>query len=43
MSRLLTILNNLLVVKVVFPVLATIKRHLFAETVVLTEFRGAFL
>ena len=28
MSKLLIILNNTLIVKVVFPILATIKRHL---------------
>ena len=39
LSKLLTILNNLLVVKVVFPILTTRKRHLFAQTLVLTEFR----
>ena len=38
MSKLLIILNNLLVVKVVFPILPTIKKHLFTQTLVLTEF-----
>ena len=38
MSKLLIILNNLLVVKVVFPILATIKKHLFTQTLDLTEF-----
>ena len=36
MSKLLTI------VKVVFPILATIKRHLFTQTLVLIEFQRSF-
>ena len=38
MSKRLTTLNNLLLVKVVFPILTTIKKDLFTQTLVLTEF-----
>ena len=39
MSWFLTILNNHLVVKVLLPILTTMERHLFTQTLVLTEFR----
>ena len=39
MSKLLTSLNNLFVL---FPILATIRRHLFTQMLVLTEFRRSF-
>ena len=42
MSKLLTMLNNLSVVKNVFPILTLIKRHLFAQTLVLTELWRSF-
>ena len=42
MNRLLAILNNILVVKVVFPILTTIKRHIFTQTLVLTKIRKSF-
>ena len=38
----LTILNNLLIVKIVFPIFATIKKHLFTQTLVLTAFQRSF-
>ena len=42
MSWFLTILNNHLVVKVALPILKTMERHLFTQTLVLTEFRRSF-
>ena len=42
MSKLLTMLNNLSVVKNVFPILTLIKRHLFTQTLVLTELWRSF-
>ena len=42
MSWFLTILNNHLVVKVLLPILTTMERHLFTQTLVLTEFRWSF-
>ena len=42
MIKLLRILSNLLVVKVVFSILTTIKGHLFTQTLVITEFWRSF-
>ena len=42
MSRLLIILSDLLVLKVGFPNLTTIKRHLLTQALVFAEFRRSF-